>query len=534
MLDLGLSGTFSDVEFVVPRSVVIGTDVFEEFVEDNDLGKFAHEDHSNEEVNRAFLEAEFTGEIIGEISVMLQQTKWPLAIRSSSLLEDSSHQPFAGVYATYMLANDHPDLEVRLRRLLEAIKLVYASTYHRGAKAYVAAPPSTIEDERMAVVIQDLVGDEVNGRFYPMISGAARSRNHYPVEPLVAEDGIAAICIGLGRQVSAGGKCLRYSPGQPRRIHQFHSNQAILDTSQRSFFAIPMEQADGAVHPTEEGNLLNLSLAEAEEDGCLALVGSTYVVSDDRIVDSVAVDGGPRVVTFAPVLKHGRFPLSEILSHVLNTCQNYIGSPVELEFAMSIDQDSGTQRFAILQVRPMIEESVDIDIDLAEIDRSKAMCICSQSLGNGVIEGIKDVVYVHPERLDRMRTMDLTSEIEAIDAALRAEERPYVLIGPGRWGSSDPSLGIPVQWDQIMGSRTIVEVPMTDIHVEPSQGTHFFQNIITFNIGYLTIGVDDCVDWEWLDSIEASAESGALRHVSLDGPMKVILDSRDSEAIITK
>lgn len=534
MLDLGLSDVFPDVEFVVPRSVVIGTDVFEEFVDDNELGKFAHEDHSNEEVNQAFLEAEFTDDIVGEISVMLQQTKWPLAIRSSSLLEDSSHQPFAGVYATYMLANDHPDLDVRLRRLLEAIKLVYASTYHRGAKAYVAATPSTIEDERMAVVIQDLVGDEVNGRFYPMISGAARSRNHYPIEPLIAEDGIAAICIGLGRQVSAGGKCLRYSPGQPRRIHQFHSNQAILDTSQRSFFAIPMEQDDGAVHPTEEGNLLNLGLAEAEEDGCLTLVGSTYVVSDDRIVDSVAVDGGPRVVTFAPVLKHGRFPLSEILSHVLNTCQNYIGSPVELEFAMSINQDSGTQRFAILQVRPMMEESVDIDIDLAEIDRSKAMCICSQSLGNGVIEGIKDVVYVHPERLDRMRTMDLTDEIEAIDATLRAEKRPYVLIGPGRWGSSDPSLGIPVQWDQIMGSRTIVEVPMTDIHVEPSQGTHFFQNIITFNIGYLTIGADDFVDWEWLDSIEASAESGALRHVSLDEPMKVILDSRDSEAIITK
>ncbi len=534
MLDLGLSGAFPDVEFVVPRSVVIGTDVFEEFVEDNELGKFAHEDHSNEEVNQAFLEAGFTDEIVGKISVMLQQTKWPLAIRSSSLLEDSSHQPFAGVYATYMLANDHPDLEVRLRRLLEAIKLVYASTYYRGAKAYVAATPSTIEDERMAVVIQDLVGDEVNGRFYPMISGAARSHNHYPVEPLVAEDGIAAICIGLGRQVSAGGKCLRYSPGQPRRIHQFHSNQAILDTSQRSFFAIPMEQEDGAVHPTEEGNLLNLGLAEAEEDGCLTLVGSTYVVSDDRIVDSVAVDGGPRVVTFAPVLKHGRFPLSEILSHVLNTCQNYIGSPVELEFAMSIDQNSGTQRFAILQVRPMMEESVDIDIDLAEIDRSKAMCICSQSLGNGIIEGIKDVVYVHPERLDRMRTMDLTDEIEAIDAVLRAEERPYVLIGPGRWGSSDPSLGIPVQWDQIMGSRTIVEVPMTDIHVEPSQGTHFFQNIITFNIGYLTIGADDFVDWEWLDSIEATTESGALRHVSLDEPIKVILDSRDSEAIITK
>ena len=534
MLDLGLGSEFPDVEFVVPRSVVIGTDVFEEFVEDNGLGRFAHEDHEDEEVNGAFLKAGFTDEMEKKISVMLQQTKWPLAVRSSSLLEDSSHQPFAGVYATYMLANDHPDPVVRLKRVLEAIKLVYASTYYRRAKAYVAATPSTIEDERMAVVIQDLVGDEVNGRFYPTISGAARSRNHYPVEPILAEDGIAAICIGLGRQVSNGGKCLRYSPGQPRRIHQFYSNQATLDTSQRNFFAIPMRQEDGEVHAEEEDNLLNLSLAEAEEDGCLALVGSTYVVSDDRMVDSLAVDGGPRVVTFAPVLKHGRFPLSEILSHVLNTCQNYIGSPVELEFAMSINQDSGKRRFAILQVRPMMEESVDIDIDLADVERSKAMCICSQSLGNGVIEGIRDVVYVHPKRLDRMRTTDLISEIAAIDAALRAEDRPYVLIGPGRWGSSDPSLGIPAQWDHIMGSSVIVEVPMTDIHVEPSQGTHFFQNIITFNIGYLTIGPDDFVDWEWLDSVAASTDSGALRHVSLDEPLKVILDSRDSEAIITR
>ena len=288
------------------------------------------------------------------------------------------------------------------------------------------------------------------------------------------------------------------------------------------------------MHPSEEDNLLNLRLSAAEEDGSLALVGSTYIVSDDRMVDSVMVDGGPRVVTFAPVLKHGRFPLSEILHHVLTACQNYIGSPVEIEFALSIDRDSGSQKFAILQMRPMMEESVDIDIDLREVDRDKAICICSQSLGNGVIEGIRDIVYVHPGRLDRMRTTDLTDKIEAIDAGLRADKRPYVLIGPGRWGSADPSLGIPVQWDQIMGSKAIVEVPMSDIHVEPSQGTHFFQNIVTFNIGYLTIGAEDFVDWDWLDSLDAETESGALRHVSLAEPLKVILDSRDSEAIITR
>jgi len=294
-----------------------------------------------------------------------------------------------------------------------------------------------------------------------------------------------------------------------------------------------MQQESGPVHPSEEENLLNLGLDEAEQDGCLSLVGSTYVASDDRIVDSVKVDGGPRIITFAPILKHGRFPLSEILHHVLTSCENYIGSPVEIEFAVSIDS-SGSKRFAILQVRPMMDESVNIDVDLDEVDRDKAICICSQSLGNGVIEDVQDVVYIHPGRLDRMHTAELTSEIEAIDASLRQEDRPYILIGPGRWGSSDPSLGIPVQWEQIMGARAIVEVPMTDIHVEPSQGTHFFQNIITFNIGYLTIGPEDFLDWEWLDSRAPASESGPLRHVRLENSIKVILDSRDSEAIITK
>ena len=233
MPDLGLSNSYPEVDFVIPRSIVVATGVFEEFIDDNDLARFAYEDHDDNAVNTAFLQADFREEIVGEFSEMIEGIDWPLAVRSSSLLEDSSHQPFAGVYATYMLANDHPEYGIRLSRLLEAVKLVYASTYHRAAKAYVSATPSTIEDERMAVVIQELIGDEVNGRFYPIISGAARSHNHYPVEPLLPEDGIAAICIGLGRQVATGGKCLRYSPGQPRRIHQFHNIQSTLDTSQR-------------------------------------------------------------------------------------------------------------------------------------------------------------------------------------------------------------------------------------------------------------------------------------------------------------
>ena len=437
-------------------------------------------------------------------------------------------------YATYMLANDHSDLDVRLRRLLQAIKLVYASIFHKNAKDYITATASNIEDERMAVVVQEVIGRKTSGRFYPDISGAARSRNHYPVDPLKMEDGLAAVCIGLGRQVSTGGKCLRFSPGQPKRIHQFYSTNSIIETSQSRFFAIPMCEEYGDVYPSEEENLVHLGLNDAEEDGRLSLVGSTYLASDDRIVDSIKTSGGSRLVTFAPVLKREKFPLAPILDHVLKTCEEFLASPVEMEFAINVDRDSGDRKFAILQVRQLMDESVDIDIDLDKIDRSKAVCVSSKSLGNGVIEGVNDVVYVHPDRMDRMRTVELVPLIEEIDARLRKEGRPYLLIGPGRWGSSDPSLGIPVQWNQIMGAKTIVEAPMSDIHVDPSQGTHFFQNIVTFNIGYLTIIKGDLVDWRWLDSHDPKVDKKGVRHISLDGPLKVVLDSRDSEAIVVR
>jgi hypothetical protein len=295
-----------------------------------------------------------------------------------------------------------------------------------------------------------------------------------------------------------------------------------------------MGRSETPLSADETKNLVNLGLREAEEDGRLALVGSTYVVADDRVVDSVRASGGPRVVTFAPILKHSRIPLAEILDHVLKRSESYLNSPIEIEFALVIDEDSGKKIFAILQVRPMLEESVDIDIDMSEVDRTKAIIMCSKALGNGVIDDIQDVVYIHPDRLDRLRTADLTDGVEAIDATLRSQGRSYLLIGPGRWGSSDPSLGIPVSWEQISGAKAIVEVPMSDIHLEPSQGTHFYQNIVTFNIGYLTITGDDMLDFDWLDSITPETEIGPLRHIALESPLKVVLDSRDSEAIVLR
>ena len=534
MPDLGLEDKFPEVNFIIPRSVVLSTNIFEDFIEKNNLSRYAHEDHLDSEVDAAFIAGDLSEEVRDELLAIVSRLKWPLAVRSSSLLEDASHQPFAGVYSTHMLANDHQNLDIRLERLEEAIKLVYASTYHKSSKAYVSATPSNIEDERMAVVIQELVGREVNGRFYPHISGAARSRNHYPIAPLKAEDGIAAVCIGLGRQVASGEKCLRFSPGQPKRIHQFHSTDSILNTSQMSFWAIPMGKSETPVSSDEAKNLVNLDLNEAEIDGRLGLVGSTYISDDDRIVDSLRADGGPRVVTFAPILKNKRVPLASILHHVLTRCESYLNSPIEIEFAFVLDEETEQQIFALLQVRPILEESVDIDIDMSEVDKSRAICMSTQSLGNGVIDDISDVVYIHPNRLDRMKTSDLTDHIEEIDAKLRQDGRPYLLIGPGRWGSSDPSLGIPVSWDQIRGAKAIIEVPMSDIHVEPSQGTHFFQNIVTFHIGYLTITDEDLLDFDWLDAVDSETELGPLRHISLNKPLKVVLDSRDSEAIILR
>jgi len=533
MADLKLEEKFPDIDFIIPRCVVISTEIFGHFIRDNELSFLAHSEETDKEVNRRFMDGEFRDDFIRQMSRFLKKFDFPVAVRSSSLLEDSSHQPFAGVYSTYMLANDNPDFKIRLDRLLQAVKLVYASIFHEKSKKYVQSTANSIEDERMAVVIQQVVGRETGLRFYPDIAGSARSRNHYPLDSIKSEDGLAAICLGLGRQVSEGGKCLRYSPGKPKKIHQFYSNKSILDTSQSKFFAIELCKESGKVHESEEENLLKLPLKIAEEDGRLNLVGSTYISSDDKIVDSVLHQNGPRLVTFAPILKYGKFALSEILHHVLTSCEDYIGSPVELEFAVTID-DLGVSKFGILQMRPSMDESLDIDVDLEKIRKDDALCISSQSLGNGIIDGIHDIVYIHPERLNRLKTHDIVPIISEIDYRLRNSDRPYILIGPGRWGSSDPSLGIPVEWSHIMGANCIIEVPMSDINVEPSQGTHFFQNIVSFNIGYLTILKDDYIDWKWLDEKETKFEEGVVRHLQFRDPVKVVLDSRDSEAIVVK
>jgi len=306
-----------------------------------------------------------------------------------------------------------------------------------------------------------------------------------------------------------------------------------MRTAQRKFFAIQMGQSRSELSHIDDSNLLHLDLDIAEEDGQLALIGSTYIASDDRIVDTI-FRAGQRLVTFAPALKHGKFPIAEILNHVLRSCEDYLGTPVEIEFAVSHDAEKGIRRFSLLQLRPVVSGHEDIDVDLSNVDQERCLCLSSQALGNGVIGDVKDIVYIHPNRINRMKTRDLTPIIERLNAELSRQNRPYLLIGPGRWGTSDPSLGIPVGWGQISGAKTIVEVPMADIHVDPSQGSHFFQNIVSFSVGYLTLEKSDSMDWDWLDSHDEVFEEGPIRHIRCEAPLKILLDSRDSEALILK
>ena len=611
---LDLSLRFPDTDIFIPKSATIGTAVFDEFVETNDLLEMAFNEASDEGIARAFLKADIPSSIIDDLRTIVLEWRCPLAVRSSSLLEDSQHQPFAGVYNTYMLPNNHPDPEVRLDLLTQAIKLVYASTYYGASKAYISATPNRIEEEKMGVVIQQLVGQTHGQNFYPTFAGVARSYNFYPIGDILPEEGIIAVALGLGRTVVDGGKCLRFSPAHPQRLFQFTTVEETLANSQRQFWALDLgtgldmdkdidkdvaiDMGDGLHHPDRDGDqgegsikdqsegggqdgvpddgtsgetdneapddppddpgseldgealaevndrpgldlapeasLRHLELSVAEGDGQLYALGSVYDPNNEAIYDGTS-RAGPRLVTFAGVLKHRSFPLTEILQYLLEVGQEGFSGPVELEFAVELDPLQKLRRLAFLQVRPLIAEAVDMEVDLTDIERLKPLCRSPQAMGNGVIDDILDIVYVHPDHLDRKNTLEVASLIEHINQRLMDERRPYLLIGPGRWGSADPWLGIPVMWGQISGARTIVECDLADFRVTPSQGTHFFQNIVSFGVGYLTVnqGAGE-IDWSWLEGQEPLSNEGPVYHLRLERPVKILLDGRTGLGAILK
>jgi len=537
--DRSLRDRFPGVRIAVPPAAVLGADVFDLFLEENDLRDFAINADDDAKVVRRFLEAPFPREIGRDLGAFLQICRWPVAVRSSSLLEDSQYQPFAGVYETIMLPNNSSSHHTRLSQLLNAIRRVYASTFSQRAKAYLRATPYRLEEEKMAVILQRLVGSAHGGRFYPSFAGVARSHNFYPTAPGGPEDGIAAVALGFGESVVDGDACVRFCPRFPRNVVGFSTVADLVGNSQREFYALQVAGPAGeAPHPGPGGTgLRRLGLDVAEQDGTLEAVGSTFSPENDAVYDGIARPG-ERIVTFAPILKHGVFPLADILSELLDMGSRGAGTPVEIEFAANLSVPAGAPKeLGFLQLRPLAISRELYDLEIGEVSRGDLLCQSRTVLGNGRLDAIRDLVVVDYHRFDRSRSVTAAADVEAFNRELSAERVPYLLIGVGRWGSADPFLGIPVTWDQISGARVIVETGFRDIRVTPSQGSHFFQNLVANSTGYFTINPelgDGFVDWEWLDALPAAATRDCVRHLRLPAPCVVKMNGRRNEGIVLK
>ncbi len=526
---------FPGVRIAVPPAVVLATDMFDQFLTENNLSDFVLHCDDDTEIQQRFLDSPLPDALEENLKAFLEQVHYPLAVRSSSLLEDSQYQPFTGVYETFMLGNQNAAPQVRLGELSEAIKRVYASTFSQHAKAYVRATPYRLEEEKMAVILQQVVGTIHGPRFYPDFSGVVRSHNFYPVSPMTFADGIAAVALGLGRTVVDGGKCLMFCPRYPRNLLQFSSVEDILANTQTEFCALEL---DGNLAGSMSGHLreARFGLDIAEADGTLQTVASTYSADNHAVYDGLGRPGA-RVVTFAPMLKHGVFPLATILEVLVRAGEDALGNPVEIEFAVRLPRETGPAEFGFLQIRPLTLSRDHQDLVIENVDPARLICQSTKVLGNGRIENVLDVVVVDSHRFERSRSQEVARAVAHFNAHLTADNRPYLLIGVGRWGSNDPWLGIPVEWDEISGARAIVEAGFRDFRVTPSQGSHFFQNLTAFQVGYLTVNPDageGSVDWQWLAQQPALEEEGCVRHLRFSQPLRVIMNSRNSQGVIFK
>jgi len=530
---------FEGVEISVPSAVVIATDIFDQFIEENHLDLFALSDVPDSEITRRFIEAKkFPKDVINKLKYLLELINEPLAVRSSSLLEDSQFQPFAGVYQTYMIPNNDPDPDIRLEELLRCIKSVYASTFFKRAKDYMKATAYSLEEEKMAVIIQRLVGSKHHERFYPDFAGVAKSYNFYPVPPQKSTDGIALVALGLGKYVVDGGNTVRFCPKFPKHLLQFFSTIETIKNAQQDFFALNLngtseERSD--INP--EYFVQKYELMKAEEDQTLFSVGSTYSPENDAVYDGVS-RSGKRVVTFAPILKHKAFPLAEILDLLLELGTWGMGVPVEIEFAVNLKVEPGKpKQFALLQMRPLVISHELEELNVDNIIPEDLICQSQQVLGNGAIKDIHDIIFVDIQKFDRSKSRVASEEVSYLNSKLLSQKKPYILIGVGRWGSLDPWLGIPVTWDQIAGASVIVESGFKDLNVTPSQGSHFFQNITSFRVGYFTVNSFEhqgFIDWDWLTKCEAVEELNFTKHIHFNDPVTIKINGRKNKGIILK
>lgn len=522
----------------IPPTVVVATDVFDRFMDSVGIKARVLGEISDQEVIDAFLEARLPDDIVENLRVFLERVDYPLAVRSSSLLEDASLQPFAGIYRTVMIPNNADTLDARLADLERAVKLVYASVFCREAKAYIALTPNRLEEEKMAVIIQQVVGRRRGERFYPDMAGVARSHNFYPLKGMAAEDGVASVVLGLGKTVVEGGRSVRFSPRHPRHLYQFSSAEDTLASAQRSFVAMDLSDPTRDIDPNDDApHLVSLGLDTALEDDVLPAVGSVYSPENDAIYDGTSRPGIP-LVTLAGVLKADVFPLAEVLQRLLALGADGFSSPVEIEFAANIRASRDEpHEFAFLQIRPVVTGRSQAEVSIESVDERDTICLSHRALGDGTIGDIRDIIYVRHDTFDRRRTVAIAEAVGGLAARLRREGRPTLLIGPGRWGTRDRWLGIPVTWHQIAGVRCIVETEMADLHVEPSQGTHFFQNITSFGIGYFSINRkrgDGSLDVDWLNATPAVREEPFVRHLAFDAPLEIIIQGRRNVGLIMK
>ncbi|MDD6123331.1 MAG: PEP/pyruvate-binding domain-containing protein [Bacteroidales bacterium] len=516
----------------LPKTVVLCTDVFDEFMEKGNLYPIALSDAPNDEILQAFLDAPLPERLHDDLVTYLQVVTGPIAIRSSSLLEDAHYQPFAGIYSTYMIP-PADDLEQRLQLLSGAVKGVYASVYYSDSKAYMAATRNVIDQEKMAVLLQEVVGTAYEGRYYPHISGVARSLNYYPIGDEQATDGIADLALGLGKYIVDGGLSLRVCPAYPHKVLQTSEMEMALRQTQTRFYALDMTQTASPFQVDDGFNLLKLPVQEAVKDGAMRFTASTYDPYDMVIRDGV-YDGGRKLVTFSGVLQHGVFPLPKLLQLLLEYGREEMRREVEVEFAVKLADDR-TGVFYPLQIRPMVTPRMQLDEDLTQIADDKVLLHSHHAIGHGVLPDVCDVVYVKTEGFSAAHNPQVADEIESVNRKLVAEGRPYILIGPGRWGSSDPWLGIPVKWPHISGAKVIVEAGLSNYRIDPSQGTHFFQNLTSFGVAYYTIDDykgDGVYHYHLLQQQPAVDETAHVRHVRFDKPLVVKTDGMKKEGVV--
>jgi CheY-like chemotaxis protein len=525
---------YRDLEVIVPQTLVITTEGFEDFVNQNELLWLAEADLPDEEIATAFLESKFPQWIVTSLRGYLAKVDYPLAIRSSSLLEDAQFRAYAGLYKTYMLSNDAPELETRLSHLLEAIKLVYASSYFRAPKAFSKRVGHRTEEEKMAVIIQQLVGERTDGFFYPAISGVGQSHNYYPFGHQRQEDGIVTIALGLGRAVVEGERTLRFAPKYPQLMPQRSTVDDILDNSQRYFYSLRMDGSSAFLSTDEDAHLSKREVTDAENEPAVKKLASTYMPEEHRIRDTTHIPGY-RVLTFASVLKYDQLPLAEILTDALKLGETGMGCPVELEFSVNWSSRADHKpQFAFLQLRPMTARAESGQVTIRDDEREHAFCHTDKALGNAIKEDMTDILFVRPDTFDPAQTTTTAQEIGRHNARLVKEGRKYLLIGPGRWGSADRWLGIPVNWADISGVGAIVESVSDKLTADPSQGSHFFHNITTMGINYITLsgGAKGELDWDWLQAQPVVDQSEHVTHIRLPVHLVLKVDGRSAQCVI--